>query len=621
MAMTAAEYEAFVLKLNESAIRNPSAYKSKVILLALLGYMYVGFMSLIVLVLAIVAVVSIVYLKWLGIKIAIGLFIFLYFIAKAMFVNMPPPGGRRLEMRESPALFETIDKLRRRLRAPRFHEVVITNDFNAAVVQVPQLGIFGWYRNYLLLGLPLLKSMTVEQFEAVLAHEFGHLAGGHAALSNWIYRLRIGWQRLVGLLEYNRSWGSFLFRPFFNWYAPYFAGYSFPLARLNEYEADNASSRLTSPLAAAEALTAVNVIGRYLNLKFWPGIHKQAEEVPQPAFAPYSKIGDNLSHELASTLAKDWLDQSMQEETGIADTHPSLKDRLRALGQEPVLAPPAPGKGADLLLGSALDEITLELDRQWSDAIAPAWQKRYEEVQQGRKQLEELTRDRDSRELTHDEMFALATLTESFGADADAALEQLRALHALAPDRVLFGFALGMRLLRRDDPAGIALVEDAIRRDEDAVAPGCEALRDFHWRNGDKENAHRWHDNMLERHAVLNAAQLERANIASSDKFAAHDLPPEAIANLQTQLAGIPELRKVYLVRKEVRHLPDRPLYICAFTITSPWRRHNAKKAAAIQQKIVETVRFPGETFILNAEGKNSAFESKLGKVREAQII
>jgi hypothetical protein len=34
------------------------------------------------------------------------------------------------------------------------------DDFNAAVVQAPRLGLFGWYRNYLLIGLPLAKALT-----------------------------------------------------------------------------------------------------------------------------------------------------------------------------------------------------------------------------------------------------------------------------------------------------------------------------------------------------------------------------------------------------------------------------------------------------------------------------
>ncbi len=73
-----------------------------------------------------------------------------------------------------------LDGLRSRLRHPRIHRVLLTPDFNAGVMQVPRLGLLGWYRSYLFIGLPLMKSLTVEQFQAVLAHELGHLSGGHA---------------------------------------------------------------------------------------------------------------------------------------------------------------------------------------------------------------------------------------------------------------------------------------------------------------------------------------------------------------------------------------------------------------------------------------------------------
>lgn len=109
--------------------------------------------------------------------------------------------------------------------------MLLSDDFNAAVTQVPRLGIFGWPRNYLLLGLPLMKVLSREQFKAVLAHEYGHLAGGHARLSNWIYRQRQRWGKLLNALSEYQGYGSFLFLPFLRWYTPYFNAFSFPLAR------------------------------------------------------------------------------------------------------------------------------------------------------------------------------------------------------------------------------------------------------------------------------------------------------------------------------------------------------------------------------------------------------
>ena len=126
------------------------------------------------------------YLKGAVIKLALIFGGFFWVVAGAMWVSLDVPKGQRIANSEAPELFALIDKLRRSLGAPRFHHVLITDDFNAAVVQIPRLGLLGWYRNTLLIGLPLMKALNRQQLAAVLAHKFGHLAGGHGRLGNWI---------------------------------------------------------------------------------------------------------------------------------------------------------------------------------------------------------------------------------------------------------------------------------------------------------------------------------------------------------------------------------------------------------------------------------------------------
>ena len=87
------------------------------------------------------------------------------------------------------------------IEVPRVDHVLITDELNAAILQLPSLGIFGWHRNYLMIDLPLMKSLTREQFKAVLAHELSHLAKGHGIESHSIYRQRLRWSRLVAVLE------------------------------------------------------------------------------------------------------------------------------------------------------------------------------------------------------------------------------------------------------------------------------------------------------------------------------------------------------------------------------------------------------------------------------------
>jgi Zn-dependent protease with chaperone function len=620
MAMTNQEFETLVARLDEEARQNPSAYKFRVLMLAGLGYGYLALTVLFLLALTLAAFAAVVFLKAIALKIAIPLLIFLFVVLKAMWVKLDPPEGRLLAPAEAPALFALIDALRHKLKSPPFHRVLITNDFNAAVVQIPRLGMLGWHRNYLLIGLPLMKALTPAQLEAVLAHEFGHLAGGHARVSNWIYRLRMSWMRLMAILEHNKSWGTGLFRPFFNWYSPYFNAYSFPLARANEYEADGASARIVSPQAAAEALTSVNVAGAYLDEKYWPGLQKEADDTPRPGFSPYARMGEDLAGGIDETSAQQWLGRAMEQQTTVANTHPSLADRLKAIQETPRIALPAPGAAADNLLGSARESITAEFDQRWHDAVLPHWEKRHREVQEGRAKLAELDQ-RAAGELALDDAYERAKLTEAFGAGADTALELFRQVHARAPDDALYNFALAQRLLARDDASGVAMMELAMAKEADAIAPGCEFLRDYCWRTGQKDQAHAWHARLEERMTLLHKAQGERAEIFSTDKFERHGLPDEAVAALREQLRAIPRLRKVYLVRKQVKVMPERPLYALGFTFTPWWWSHNKTTAAELQQQILATVQCPVETIVFCVEGGNYQFARKFRVMRGSRIL
>jgi hypothetical protein len=112
--------------------------------------------------------------------------------------------------------------------------------------------------------------------------------------------------------------------------------------------------------------------------------------MPQPAFAPFSVMGAHVASEIDPVSIEAWLAQALARKTTLDDTHPSLAERLDALGEEPALALPAPGAAADRLLGAALERITSEFDQRWHDGILPSWQERHREVQAARSRLAEL---------------------------------------------------------------------------------------------------------------------------------------------------------------------------------------------------------------------------------------
>jgi hypothetical protein len=87
-------------------------------------------------------------------KLAIPLIVLAALVGRALWVRLPAPDGMPLKRRDHPLLFDTLHDLRRRLRGSRIHQVLLCGDFNAAVAQVPHLGLFGWQKNYLILGMP-----------------------------------------------------------------------------------------------------------------------------------------------------------------------------------------------------------------------------------------------------------------------------------------------------------------------------------------------------------------------------------------------------------------------------------------------------------------------------------
>jgi hypothetical protein len=165
--MTEKRFEPLVREVEGNAKAHPAQYKLKVAFLAFAGYAYMFAVLGAVIALTVGCFILIKdgsSGQALLFKVGIALIILATVIVRALWVRVEPPAGIEIQREHAPRLFLLIDKIRNALGTPVFHHVLIVNELNAAVVQIPRLGIFGWQRNYLLLGLPLLLTFTPAQF-------------------------------------------------------------------------------------------------------------------------------------------------------------------------------------------------------------------------------------------------------------------------------------------------------------------------------------------------------------------------------------------------------------------------------------------------------------------------
>ena len=279
--MNYSEYEQYASEANIEAGQNFSLYKFKVAAFAILGYVVI-FAILFTLIgvtggLVAAAFVSSTFLIFLIKKKLIFVIIpFIWILLRSLWVKFEQPKGYLLTRQRFPVLYKELDELSSKLDSLKVHQVILTPELNASVLQTPRLGIFGWQKNTLFLGLELLLTLSPVQARAVVAHEFGHLSGNHSRFNGWIYRIRESWYRLTAELSDESGFGSRLLNKFFDWYAPRFSAYSFPLARFNEYEADSISASLTSAGDAGEALVNVHVTAPYIDQNYWNNYFKKS---------------------------------------------------------------------------------------------------------------------------------------------------------------------------------------------------------------------------------------------------------------------------------------------------------------------------------------------------------
>lgn len=611
--MTREAFAALVARLETQAKNDPNGYRRKVGLLAALGYGFILLLLAGVIGIIALVVVFIVMSKRLNgaeIKILLVLGFFGLVILRSLYVKFEKPEGVALSHADAAQLFQSVNRLTDSLEAPRFHHILLVPEFNAAVVQHPRLGIFGWHTNYLLVGLPLMQGLSPSQFEAVLAHELGHLRGGHGKFGAWIYRVNRTYQQLFAQLD-EEGGGAALLRAFFRWYAPYFAAYSFALRRADEYEADRCAAQITGPRNFADALCALPTRNQALKEHYWKPVKEALKTQPEPPKTTMTQMVSFLKEAaLPAEDSEKALQQALAEETGTADTHPSLSDRLKAIRQE-ARVPEKPGEtAAEKMLGPSLPRLADYLDRVWSENVSPQWRAGYEQAQKEQEQLAQLTAKAQTQPLTDEEAWQRANLTEAYQGE-ESALPFFRDLMTNPHPKISLGakFAVGRILIQRDDLEGLALLEAVLQKAPDATLPALGLIHAYHKRIGDKSAAKEIYTQGM-RHADKEAeAKAERDTLGDKKtRYLPHGLGEEKLAAVREVVAMRPDIGSAYLVRKEMKHFPEKPLYVIGVTLTDEWKRlKRDQDAAALQEFLLETFYqkggLPGETFIVVMAG------------------
>lgn len=632
--MDKSSFDTMVAKVERESAAAPGVYRFKVGLLALLGlgvlatvigvaglglFAIVG-LALFVALSGASAAILVLKLGKLLILLAWPLWLLVKSSLSALFVRFPAPEGIEIQPSQAPALFDAMANMRRRMKGPRFHHVLITDDINAAVVQRPAFGLFGWPRNYLILGLPLLESLTPQEALAVVAHEYGHLAGSHSRFSAYIYRLRNSWGTVQGLSERWQGWTGKPLQKLVGWYAPYFNAYTFVLARSNEYQADAASAELVSAPVAASALKRVHLASAQRD-RFMKQVIDGVAEQSQPPVDLAVRWSQQARQATGQDSAGDWLREALARQPESFDTHPALSQRLEALlkasSQVAALPPAFEGpSAADTWLGAHAAALRGQVQDAWRQKVAQPWAQRHQELQEQKQRLGVL---QAQAVCTRDEQLERIRLRQQLEADYDA-LPDLVAFNETHADTALALFLEAELRLSRDDAVGLPILERVMALDPDATKPACELAFGFLKKQGDGAGAENWGDrwrqrDRLEAQRAHELAQLDVKHELRNPQDLSADVRQLARQHVRALGSAV---RHAHLARRVLPSDPATATYVLVLEL-GWWARLRKQHAKIIGQLAAK--EWPMHVMICTVHGPYAGLKKKVAALKLASLL
>jgi Zn-dependent protease with chaperone function len=235
------------------------------------------------------------------------------------------PHGVRLTAADQPRLMAMIDEEARGTGAGPPDEVYATLEANASVMQTRG-------RRIMFVGVPLLHVLSERGMRGVIAHEFGHYAGGDTRLGPWIFRTYDGIARTIDQLtdgNGDEGWTQKAVRLPFIWYGRAFMRITAAIKRRQEFAADRMAADSAGRDTYVEALRRVHAYAPAFD-SYW---HNEVAVVLNAGRRPpvVAGFGTYLSSAAVDRAAVGFLEQQLQEKTDRFDSHPSLSERIEAL--------------------------------------------------------------------------------------------------------------------------------------------------------------------------------------------------------------------------------------------------------------------------------------------------
>lgn len=535
---------------------------------------------------------------------------------KALFLKIPKPEGILLKEKNAPELYQLIKGIRKSTKCPKIHYIMLNYDFNAFISERPSIGTFGWFRRYLVIGLPLFITLNEAELKAVIAHECGHLSKSHGKSGLKIYRAKTLWESISKELIKDGDHGGFLVNKFIKRYIPALNSLYFSIIKNQEFQADKIALSVVDKQTFADSLVKLSLYNYLAESSFWPEIKRLNHEMPEPVEDLFLRMEDILAKPIPREVSTSYIDGIMAYRSLPCSTHPSYIERIEALGAEVPTISEITNTSLRSIFKKSGSEILTTCNKNWYDAALGRWKEYYDHMSSMKNRLDELEKKENTEELTVDDMLERAFLMEEV-VGIDSALDDFKLVKEKYPDNLASDYNIGRLLTYRGEEAGVEILRKIMEKDYQAI-PDCSfhIMNYFLYKN-DRESASSYYYHAVKFMETNEDVKNERNSIRLSDKFLPHDLSNESIERIRGILLKYKQIKKAYVAIKHVEFSGQFPLYVLCIKYGSITR----EKRMEIQNEILQSRIMPWEYFAVPLNGKNIEIEYKLDQIYNTRIL
>lgn len=276
------------------------------------------------------------------------------------------PTGLDITEEKFPHLSKLIKELQDNFSNPKIDRIILRDKYEIRVIKTPRSGMPFLNIRTLIIGLPVLQTMSPLYFRALLARRIGQLSTKHTPVTTRLYFLNDIWHQFKISCKHSKNKFTKVLGYYFQLYSALYQTILMPLLQQEELEADSYGMDLINHKDMNECLVYEEVVTQFLQKKFWPKIHHLAKRAKTPEFLPYSQMTKVIKAGVTDSEISETIQAALKIEINHPAPMPSLNKRLNHLGHTKPLPPKRLSKtAADYYLGKSLEKIIQLFDKRW----------------------------------------------------------------------------------------------------------------------------------------------------------------------------------------------------------------------------------------------------------------